>query len=90
MLSPPDIFPKIAVGEKQEMMMPVFNNLVNLQTGVAQHHLPILHVKKPPKMWEKAFREVGEDNVELTVSGIILFYPSYIIAYCEVKATSTR
>ena len=37
------------------------------------------------EMWEKTFREVGEDNSELLVSGVMLFYPTYIMAYCEVK-----
>ena len=36
------------------------------------------------EMWEKTFREVGEDNSELLVSGVMLFYPTYIMAYCEV------
>ena len=37
------------------------------------------------EMWEKSFREIGEDNPEHTVTGIIIFYPTYLIAYCEVS-----
>ena len=37
------------------------------------------------EMWEKSFREIGEDNPEHTVTGIIIFYPTYLIAYCEVR-----
>ena len=37
------------------------------------------------EMWEKSFREIGEDNPEQTVTGIIIFYPTYLIAYCEVR-----
>ena len=37
------------------------------------------------EMWEKSFREIGEDNPEHTVTGIIIFYPTYLVAYCEVR-----
>ena len=37
------------------------------------------------EMWEHSFRRIGEDNPEHTVTGIIIFYPTYLIAYCEVR-----
>ena len=36
------------------------------------------------EIWEKKFKELSDDNPELTVSGIILFYPTYVLSYCEV------
>jgi hypothetical protein len=40
------------------------------------------------EIWEKRFRELSDENPELTVSGIILFYPTYVLSYCEVVDVS--
>ena len=42
------------------------------------------------EMWEQNFRRIGEDNPEHTVTGIIIFYPTYLIAYCEVSKKCYR
>ena len=35
-------------------------------------------------MWEKGFRDLGDENPEHTVTGMLLFYPFYVTAYLEV------
>ena len=35
-------------------------------------------------LWERSFREVAEDNVEQTVTGLLIFYPYQLTGYLEV------
>lgn len=35
--------------------------------------------------WDKRFKELADENPEFSVTGILLFYPTYIISYCEVN-----
>ena len=35
-------------------------------------------------LWERSFKEVGEDNPEQTVTGMLLFYPFQLVGYLEV------
>jgi hypothetical protein len=37
--------------------------------------------------WDKRIKELADENPEFSVTGIILFYPTYIISYCEVTAS---
>ena len=41
------------------------------------------------EIWEKKFRELSDENPELSVTGIILFYPTYVMSYCEVTIVIT-
>ena len=41
------------------------------------------------EIWEKKFRELSDENPELTITGIILFYPTYVLSYCEVIYSSS-
>ena len=36
------------------------------------------------EVWEKSVKDIGEENAELLVTGLFLFYPNHIMAYCEV------
>lgn len=36
------------------------------------------------EIWEKKFKEISDENPELSVTGIILFYPTYVLSYLEV------
>ena len=35
-------------------------------------------------LWERSFKEVGEDNPEQTVTGMLIFYPFHLVGYLEV------
>ena len=38
-------------------------------------------------LWERSLKEVGEDNLEQTVTGMLIFYPYQLAGYLEVKFT---
>lgn len=35
-------------------------------------------------LWERSFKELGEENPEQLVSGLLLFYPCQLVGYLEV------
>ena len=55
----------------------------NLGSDEAAAQFPQQSVQE---IWEKKFRELSDDNPELLVTGIILFYPTYVMSYCEVTS----
>ena len=36
-------------------------------------------------LWERSLKEVGEDNLEQTVTGMLIFYPYQLAGYLEVN-----
>ncbi len=35
-------------------------------------------------LWERSFKEIGEENPEQVVTGMLLFYPYQLVGYLEV------
>ena len=35
-------------------------------------------------LWERSLKELGEDNPEQSVTGLLLFYPYHLVGYLEV------
>ena len=36
-------------------------------------------------LWERSFKDIGDDNPEQTVTGMLLFYPNQLVGYLEAS-----
>ena len=41
-------------------------------------------------LWERNFKDIGEDNPEQTVTGMLLFYPHQLVGYLEVSSLTLQ
>ena len=61
----------------------------SLHCMVIAAKLYTVNVKDPNNavqdVWERSFKELGDDNPEQITSGLLLFYPHQLVGYLEVS-----
>ena len=68
----------------------LFNNFQkpSLHCMVIAAKLYTVNIKDPNNavqdVWERSFKELGDDNPEQITSGMLIFYPHQLVGYLEV------